>query len=273
MRVSSGLEKRYYPGNAAPRDWQKWLDFCRPRDLLATSPSDVLFLLDCCHAAGAAIGATEKELIAACAIESIARTPGYNSFTTALVQELQHATTSGEYLSTAMLFAKLLQKSFNGSLVHSPLHVEMSPKARASIMLLPRPPLLLSLPSPVTWPNNIPVSVVLSVQLRDGTSKTLYEIKTWLTKSKPPRVSRVFLKSAWPSCPCILVFELPVEAWYCFDSHPAIALLQPLGYRHLGAVRLNEIPSSFNVILCTFAIFTYRSSACRDLAVFFWPNG
>jgi hypothetical protein len=114
MRVSSGFEKRSYPDNAAPRDWHTWLDFCGPRNLLATSPSDVLFLLDCCHAAGAAIGAPGKELIAACAIESIARTPGYGSFTTALVQELQHATTSEEYLSAAMLFAKLLQKSFNG---------------------------------------------------------------------------------------------------------------------------------------------------------------
>ncbi|KAK2812727.1 hypothetical protein FQN50_001055 [Emmonsiellopsis sp. PD_5] len=151
---------------------QKWVEFTSPRKILCSGPSNILFLLDCCHAVGAPIG-RGKELIASCAIESKTKTMGmgYGSFTTALVQELQHASAVGEYLTAAMLYRKLLQKTFNGDLDRNPIHAEFSTAGQSSILLLQQRPLNTIRPMPATWPNSIPVSVVLSVHLRERLCK------------------------------------------------------------------------------------------------------
>lgn len=185
----------------------------------------MLFLLDACHSAGAAIGGPRKELIAASAVGVSAKGPGYHSFTTVLNQELVHAASSGEFITASMLFAKLLNNTHNGSLKYCPVHAEMSPEARLSIFLLPLQNVRSPGPSPATWPNCIPTSVVLTVQLRDGTSNTLDQLQTWLTNTKPPGVECVKLRTIWRSTSCTLVFELPVEAWYCLAGHPAIWFL------------------------------------------------
>ncbi|PGH14241.1 hypothetical protein AJ80_05980 [Polytolypa hystricis UAMH7299] len=77
-------------------------------------------------------------------------------------------------------------------------------------------------PTPAKWPNNIPVSVVFTVHLRDATTDTLEELKTWLMQSKPSRVEKVKFQTLWNSGSQKLVFELPVEVWYCLVPDAAI---------------------------------------------------
>lgn len=182
----------------------------------------MLFLLDCCHAGGTAIGA-RKELIAACAIETTTKAPGYHSFTSALVQELEHASTTGKYLTAAMLYRNLLQKTFDGTLDTSPVHAELSAESRTSILLIPGPSLQLA--TPASWPNNIPISVVLDVQLRDATTNVVEQLTSWLTKSKPYCVEKVKFRTSWNSRSRTVVFDIPVEVWYCLESHAAISFL------------------------------------------------
>ncbi|KAK2802187.1 hypothetical protein FQN51_004868 [Onygenales sp. PD_10] len=203
---------------------QTWVDFTPARNHLCAKSSGVLFLLDCCHAAGAAIG-SGKELIAAFAIESIAKEPGYSSFTSAIIQELQHASAVGEYLTAAILYRKLLQKTFHGSLKTSPVHVEFSTTGQSSILLLPQKPSNMIHSMPATWPNNIPVSVVLSVDLRDASSNVLAELASWLRRSRPSRAEKVKFRSSWKSGSYTVIFELPVEVWYCLNSHVAIKFI------------------------------------------------
>lgn len=143
---------------------QTWVNFVKSRDYLCSRSCDVLFLLDCCYATGAVIG-TGKELIAASAIEAPTKTSRC-SFTTALIQELEHASPFGNYLTAAMLYRNPLQKSSNGSLPFSPIHAELLySRSRTSILLIPERNSNLTRPIPAWWPNNIPVSVPLNVHL------------------------------------------------------------------------------------------------------------
>ncbi|OJD14066.1 hypothetical protein AJ78_05543 [Emergomyces pasteurianus Ep9510] len=200
---------------APPEVRQKWVNTTGGREYMCTRPSDVLFLLDCCQAAGAA-SRCGKGLIAACGIESDTRSLGYFSFTTALVQELEHASATGEYLTRAILYRNLLQKAFNGSLKSSPIHAEFSPAGRSSILLTPQRPSDMIHPTPAMWPNSIPVSVVLAVQLRDAASSTaLSELRSWLIYRRPSCVEKTKLGSSCESGSCTVIFELPIEVWYC----------------------------------------------------------
>ncbi|PGH00779.1 hypothetical protein AJ79_08117 [Helicocarpus griseus UAMH5409] len=196
---------------------QTQLDFQDPQDFLCRLPLDVLILLDCRYVGETALGG-RKELMAACAYESSSRYPGYCSFTTALVRELEHAVLTKRYLTTGMLYAKLVQKALNGSLKSTPVHVDLSHTLRRSIFLLP----LHQPPTPVTYPRNIPLSIVLSVQLRERSLDAPQDLTSWITRSKPSCVGRVKFHRYWKSISSILVFEIPVEVWYCFAPHGAI---------------------------------------------------
>jgi hypothetical protein len=113
-----------------------------------------------------------KELIAACAVE--AKVPGYRSLATASVQELEHASTSAIYLTAAMLYRNLIQRALNGSL-NARRHQSM-PSCRpmhAPIFLIPQRPF-----TPPTWPNDIPVSVTLSIWLRETSSTAVYQVSS-----------------------------------------------------------------------------------------------
>ena len=71
---------------------------------LDTANSDVLILLDCCHAGAVAIGGGKK-FIAACAIDTKTQDPIRNSLSSCLLRELNHARGLGEYLTGAQLWS------------------------------------------------------------------------------------------------------------------------------------------------------------------------
>ncbi|KAL8656984.1 MAG: hypothetical protein Q9226_002375 [Calogaya cf. arnoldii] len=80
-----------------------------------------------------------KELVAACAIESRTPGPSPNSFTAALVQELNNAVTNQYFMTAAQLFFEVLEKVHKGDLVSTPVYVEamIGPQPRTSIFLEP----------------------------------------------------------------------------------------------------------------------------------------
>lgn len=95
------------------------LDFSAIKKVtLDRQDADVLYLLDSCQSTTAAIE-LGKELIAACTIEGVAEGVGYDSFTSALVKELNNAITAGWYLTAAQLWFKVLEHKHNGTLPYT----------------------------------------------------------------------------------------------------------------------------------------------------------
>lgn len=202
--------------------------------ILDPSKADVLYLMDCCNATTAAIR-PGKELIAACAVEEKTPDPGYWSFTAGLVQELNHAASSGWFLTAAQLWFKLLDQKHRSSLTKAPIHAEamVGPRPRMSIFLAPlgMPGPGHESPYPLTGVYRTPVGsritdvkVMLSVRLRDGTRNTVRDLTSWVTETlRPPGVAvGVSFEYAATSTSVLLVFAMPAPAYYCLESHPAI---------------------------------------------------
>jgi hypothetical protein len=145
------------------------------------------------------------------------------------VQELEHAATSGKYLTAAMLYRSLLQKAFNGSLEFSPMHTELLAVPNPSIFLVPQASSGLRFARPIltTRPNNIPVSVALSVQLRDASEDAAEQLTSWLVQNIPADAEKVKFRASWKSLggSYTVVFELAVELWYCLVPDTAINFL------------------------------------------------
>lgn len=239
-RIPTGfaLPLNYLAGQILPPQKQQFqtrqstLDFVPTRGHFCNQNCDVLLLLNTCHAAGVAIGGG-KELIAACTVAAETRgSPDHDSFKTALVQQLlEHAATStGEYLTGAMLYRNLLQKTLKEELNFQSyiyIYAEFHPSSRKSILLKPQgTSLTCSIPA-TTWPNNVPVSVVLNVQLGDATERTRDELVTWLTKNKPGCVERIRFRAVWKSNSYTLVFENSCGSLVLFGivSHAAIGFI------------------------------------------------
>ncbi|KAM0429587.1 hypothetical protein ACHAPT_006183 [Fusarium lateritium] len=128
--------------NALPGGPSRFIDFQEVRTrIIDPSPADVLILLDCCSAAGGTIG-HRKELIAASAFDGITQT-GPESFTSTLVQQLQHAIDNRHILSTAQLYSRMATLHMvmpNGTplLNAMPYFLQNSGEGRTPIMLAPR---------------------------------------------------------------------------------------------------------------------------------------
>lgn len=195
--------------------------------------ADVLYLLDSCYSAAAALS-TGKELIAATSVEDVTPAPGYSSFTSSLVQELNNADRSQHYLTASQLWFLLLNDKHMGKLEFTPFHSEamVGPQPRTSILLAPlgnKGQATIS-PYPLTDINAIPpgtrstdLRVMLSVNLRDGSRQTMEEMRNWVSAG----VYDVGISFEYvaPSSSIILVFVIPGPAYYCLASHEAIRFM------------------------------------------------
>ncbi|KAL8916433.1 MAG: hypothetical protein Q9208_008519 [Pyrenodesmia sp. 3 TL-2023] len=247
-RLSSGKWEVTAP-NGTTSKRGALLDFSSvKKDTLDLASADVLYVLDSCHAATSAIG-PGKELLAACSVE--AKSPGleYYSFTTALVQELTNAVSNNSFLTAAQLHYLMLEKAWRGHLPYTPIHVEtmVDLEPRTSILLAPL--VTTSTPSgttiasssgpqslsPLTGSNATPVGcrvsdvkVLLSVSLRDAGPHTLQQLKDWLETQRPPGIHDigVSFEYAAPSSSMLIIFVMPVAAWYCLQSHPAVSFIR-----------------------------------------------
>ena len=199
--------------------------------------ADVLYLLDSCYSAAAALS-PGKELIAATSIEDVTPAPGYNSFTSSIVQELNSAIRNQHYLTASQLWFLLLNDKHRGKLEFTPIHSEamVGPQPRTSILLAPlgnKGQANIN-PWPLTNANLIPLGtrssdlrVMLSVKLKDGNHKTLDEMKNWVTTQRPQGVEDIGIAFVYiaPSSSIILVFIIPAPAYYCLASHEAISFM------------------------------------------------
>lgn len=190
------------PAWAAPQRtevMQRWVDFTGRRSYLDSPPCDVLFLLDCYYASAAAIGAGQELIAAHAAQTDSPRTPGHFPFTEAMIHELEQAYSSGKYLTTALLYGNLLQKSLDGSLERIPIHAELSHLSRKSIFILPQPPTLAGPLSSKLRPDDIPLFVSLHAQLGHASSRIGEELATWFAQTKPSWVEKVNIRDSWKS--------------------------------------------------------------------------
>ncbi|KAJ4132823.1 hypothetical protein NW754_015637 [Fusarium falciforme] len=207
----------------------QWVDFQEVRtQIIDPSPADVLILLDCCAAAGGGIG-HRKELIAASAFDKNTQT-GPESFTSILVQQLQHAIDSRHILSTAQLYNRmatlhLIRPGGIPKLNAMPYFLQNSGATRMPIMLAPNMAHETWTPGPVVPLFRTPVNVVLHVHLRDANAATFDQMKHWLLVNRPHNVRRVEIKSVFPSLSMIFIIIVTLDVWYSLRNHPAISFI------------------------------------------------
>jgi hypothetical protein len=179
-----------------------------------------------------------KEIIAASAGDQVTYN-GPPSFSSNLIQQLQHAAATKQILTSPQLYARLATKALvrdadgRAELGSTPFHVQNYQVKRCPIYLAP-------VQSFEDWsvPRNFfvysqPVNVLLSVHLRDGQFKTLQELREWLTRSRPSGVQRVHFCDIFPSGSATLIFEVTLDVWDSLPDHPAISFISFKKNTHL----------------------------------------
>ncbi|KAK3934375.1 hypothetical protein QBC46DRAFT_325210 [Diplogelasinospora grovesii] len=216
------------------------------RKYIDNAPADVLILLDCCHSGVASIG-SNKEIIAAAASESMAYNDSVinqsESFTTGLIQQLQHAAATKQVMTSPQLYSRLatraLQHESRGRRT-VPLHLHNYQQNRAPIYFAP----LFNKDEWVATPNSIiqrqPVTVVLHAHLQDGTREAIEELTEWATRSRPPCANRIRIMDVIPSNSVTVIFEVTLDVW---DSLPANASIWFVDFqRYTVATESSVVP-------------------------------
>jgi hypothetical protein len=186
------------------------IDFNRLRhEILDPSPSNVLILLDCCHAASGSIG-QRKELITACSFESTCG-DGPQGFTNNVVQQLEHAYNQGQVLSTSQLYNRLATKHFVmqagvPELAAIPIFLQHHDKHVTPLFLMP---MLLNThqswyPAPTRGVRLQPANVILSVHLNDTDIQTLGAMQSWIG-SRPYEIGRIRVDKVYKSTSIIVI--------------------------------------------------------------------
>ncbi|KAI8723316.1 hypothetical protein NCS52_00187300 [Fusarium sp. LHS14.1] len=233
------LEPSQPPG--APSVPAQQIDFQEVRTrLIDPSPANVLILLDCCYAAGGGIG-HRKELIAASAFDSVTR-GGPDSFTSILIQQLQHAIDNRHILSTAQLYNRmatmhLVRPKGKPQLYAMPFYLQNPDEGRMPIMLAPNMGHEDWTPGAVLPLFQSPVNVVLHVHLRDANAETLSQVKQWLLVNRPHNIDRVEIKDVFPSLSMVFIIRITLDVWYSLRDHPAISFI---------GFELNDNPATKN---------------------------
>ncbi|KAK2794571.1 hypothetical protein FQN52_008152 [Onygenales sp. PD_12] len=223
------------------------LNFSSLKDKLSEVDCDVLFLLDSWYPDSSSLG-EGKELICAAGFDPLL--PTFSCpFTNAFADELTAAALEAEFLTTSMLFARLVKRYVDGlrGLKNPPVHTQLS-LGTQSIHLMPvkgtgptDPPIRVGRSGRVmafAQPTTSPIEANYTVLVRDATETSADEIKSWLKEKGLPDTAKVdvglFQHGATPS----LVLKIPVEVSYCLPSNISSASLH--GYFDPAREPINE---------------------------------
>lgn len=125
---------------ANEKDDSPYLDWSDIQPSLIRAESDVLLLLDCCYAATAATRGRpgQKEVLAACSVESVTTGVSDNSFTRNLIEEMKLL--SGAEFNVTTLHSRLMERRGLDRLHYTPIHASLSNNMKPSIVLTPFDP-------------------------------------------------------------------------------------------------------------------------------------
>ncbi|KAF4956831.1 hypothetical protein FGADI_3520 [Fusarium gaditjirri] len=184
------------------------IDFNRLREeILDPTPSNVLILLDCCHAATGSMG--QRELIAACSFESQC-VAGPGGFTSNLVQQLEHANNQGQILSTSQLYSRLATKNFimqggQPELAAMPIFLQhhVTP-----LFLMPT-----LLGTHLSWHPALTRNI-----------QTLGAMQGWMG-SRPYQVDQARVDKVYKPSSILVVFAITFLLWHSLTPSPAITFI------------------------------------------------
>ncbi|RSL66065.1 hypothetical protein CEP54_003869 [Fusarium duplospermum] len=192
--------------------------------LIDPSPADILILLDCSVSPGIGIG-HRKELIAASAFD-VTTDSGPSSFTTALVEQLQHAVDNQQVISTAQLYNRLATRHLATSylavqfrtpqLKAIPYFLQNSGEGQTPIMLAPNKP-------HEGWAPGAALARFLSpVIVVDAHAATRLQIDHWFFINRLYNFDRVKIRSMFPSLPsgAIAIVSVTLDVWYTLRGDP-----------------------------------------------------
>ena len=230
--------------------------------LLETAVPYVLIILDCCFAATAARDTTEgttKEILAACGRESPTHGVGIQSFTSALIEEMQAF--EGEPFTAAMLHSRLVTMRWR--LAFTPIYALLSERGGNSITIYPfaddrawdrpEPQPLAELEvtnnsqdvqasmtindsslSQTSQKQTFDTRVLLTVSVVQDAIHDVSHWVSWLTTAAPWDVTKVDVQvhSVFKSYSTLVIVSVPTYAWDRLPERPA--------YRFVGFIRSGD---------------------------------
>lgn len=227
--------KFFVAGNYGPVETVARVDFTtQSRANLDLSDAAVLYLLDTCYAAGAAVDGNREVFAAAAAGIEL---PTDSSWTKEVCRHLRNA--NGKPMTVAQLHGRMMQSLADGRLPVTPVHSELAPSAEGSIVLAP-----VSVNGLLLNPYGIETSreedtrgqpmVLISVQLKDMTGPPSIEpFKTWLLAHQASIIHSGSVKIEVSGCHTffsgfsgVLLLTLPVSVWVCLRADPAYSFVR-----------------------------------------------
>lgn len=157
------------------------------QDLMLRFKTDVLLLLDCCFAAQAGRGRDSGpyrfEILAAAAMGQKTAPPGPDSFTVALIREMEEAIARDGYVDMNQTQRRLSHRE--RKLIATPVHITLA--NRSAIRLTPRPTGSEDIVS--TQQAHSSLHLQLQVQVKhEITESNIGQFKDWLTSRIPDTV-------------------------------------------------------------------------------------
>ncbi|KAI9698151.1 MAG: hypothetical protein M1836_004153 [Candelina mexicana] len=227
---------------------------------LEKSDSDVLILLDCCHAASSVRGVSHgtTEIIAACGFETWSPFVGPYSFTRSLIDELR-ALSRRQSFSAAILHNKVLSRLKNLRSVDEkrkcPVHVLLTDENRMSIEIAPMPvddqrmspsavtrAILQGSPgnsddsasettsSETSLSSSLPElmaqspKVLISLALKEEQILNVEAFRDWLAKV-PSLVNHAKVESVYRAHSMLVLLSMPVAFWDLLPNNPAYTFI------------------------------------------------
>ncbi|KAF2495502.1 hypothetical protein BU16DRAFT_618292 [Lophium mytilinum] len=184
------------------------LDWYEIQPKLVHARGDVLLLLDCCYAAQAARGASDRtvppnvELQASCAMGCQAASPGQDSFTTAWIKEVEDSLKAKGHARIADIHHQLARA--DRCLLQTPLYFPLGGR-RETIRLEP----LISISAETPRLNSEEAALTLRMTVRSPLSgELLDEIIYWLKTYAPREISGLMVTDVVSRAECLRDFVL-----------------------------------------------------------------
>ena len=223
---------------------------------LEETKSDVLILLDCCHAGGSSGDANKgtKEVIAACGFESWAPGVGDHSFTKSLIEEFEYLST-GPAFSASILHSRVLDRIKYWNPVYNakerevegtdgrfrdkerrkcPVHISLNKDTmRKSIEIVSRKvsPRKLAFSKASRYADPVEgdgydhhTEVTLAIQVESDQTLHPQDLIAWI-REIPLLAKSVKLQAVQKSYSTLLLISLPVAVWNLLPDDPACSFV------------------------------------------------
>jgi hypothetical protein len=191
--------------------------------ILDLCEGDVLYVIDACYSASAAVE-NPRETLASSAIEMVsnARAVGLQSFTQALCETIRaHPSPATVAQIHARLVSQWLDSKKGGYLQTTPVHKAAAGFNIPSITLAPFQPSAPPTEQKPNRPDPAKAKVLISVTLDGTVPHNLNEWRSWLKRQVPANVAKIEVAGVFEGNSVVVLLCVPVVIWDMLPNHNA----------------------------------------------------